>query len=216
MALTSDPLSWIPTLGLRESAWLSVHLVANDIATTSQAPQLAQLVLNLPETATSTAFEEYWMFVHKYCKEIGVAITGGHTGKATGQHSTLAGGGTMISIAPAGKMLLSKYARPGDLIMVTKEAAQVATSIPALSFPEMVKRNVDKRFGNRRLIFSIKPAPYRQGYAQMAWVLRPCTMLLKVVSSAPSMKWPQPQVVALSSMRRNYRWAKPAGGLPTL
>jgi hydrogenase maturation factor len=140
MALTSDPLSWIPTLGLRESAWLSVHLMANDIATTSQAPQLAQLILNLPESATSAEFEEYWMFVHKYCKEIGVAITGGHTGKAAGQHSTLAGGGTMISIAPAGKFLLSKNARPGDLIVVSKEAAQVATSILALSFPVMVKK----------------------------------------------------------------------------
>lgn len=144
MALTSDPLSWIPTLGLRESAWLSVHLMANDIATTSQAPQFAQLVLNLPETTTSAEFEEYWMFVHRYCKDIGVAITGGHTGKAAGQHSTIAGGGTMISIAPAGKILLSKYARPGDLIMVTKEAAQIASSILALSFPETVKKNCGK------------------------------------------------------------------------
>ncbi|QEC41465.1 AIR synthase-related protein [Pseudobacter ginsenosidimutans] len=144
MALTSDPLSWIPTLGLRESAWLSVHLMANDIATTSQPPQFAQLVLNLPESASSAEFEEYWMFVHQYCKDIGVAITGGHTGKAAGQHSTIAGGGTMISIAPAGKMLLSKYARPGDLIMITKEAAQIASSILALSFPETVKKNCGK------------------------------------------------------------------------
>lgn len=144
MALTSDPLSWIPTLGLRESAWLSVHLMANDIATTSQAPQFAQLVLNLPESATSKQFEEYWMFIHNYCKEIGVAITGGHTGKAAGQNSTLAGGGTMICIAPAEKMLLSKYASAGDLIFVTKEAAQIATSILALSFPEMVKKKCGK------------------------------------------------------------------------
>lgn len=140
MALTSDPLSWIPTLGLQESAWLSVHLMANDMATTSQPPQFVQLVLNLPESATSASFEEYWMYVHRFCKEIGVAITGGHTGKATGQHSTMAGGGTMVSIALEGSMLLSKYASPGDLLFVTKGAAQVATSILALSFPEMVKK----------------------------------------------------------------------------
>jgi hydrogenase maturation factor len=140
MALTSDPLSWIPTLGLQESAWLSVHLMANDIATTSQPPQFVQLVLNLPESASSAEFEEYWKFVHRYCKEAGISITGGHTGKAAGQHSTLAGGGTMIGIAAAEKMLLSKYAAPGDLILVTKEAAQVATSILALSFPETVKK----------------------------------------------------------------------------
>lgn len=140
MALTSDPLSWIPTLGLRESAWLSVHLMANDIATTSQPPQFAQLVLNLPESCTPGEFEAYWMHLHQYCKEIGVAITGGHTGKASGMNATLAGGGTMITVARPDDFLLSKFAEPGDFIIVTKEAAQIASSILALSFPEIVKR----------------------------------------------------------------------------
>lgn len=139
MALTSDPLSWIPTLGLQESAWLSVHLMANDIATTSQAPQFAQLVLNLPESCTSSEFETYWMHIHQYCKEIGVTITGGHTGKAAGMQSTLAGGGTMITVAPKDNLLLSKFARPGNFIVVTKEAAQIASSILALSFPDLVR-----------------------------------------------------------------------------
>jgi hydrogenase expression/formation protein HypE len=35
LAMTSDPLSLIPSLGLQESAWLSVHLMANDMATTA-------------------------------------------------------------------------------------------------------------------------------------------------------------------------------------
>ncbi|MDZ7683413.1 MAG: hypothetical protein U5J63_17310 [Fodinibius sp.] len=34
LATSSDPLSLIPSLGLKESAWLSVHLLANDMATT--------------------------------------------------------------------------------------------------------------------------------------------------------------------------------------
>lgn len=139
MALTSDPLSWIPTLGLQESAWLSVHLMANDIATTSQAPQFAQLVLNLPESCTTSEFEAYWMHIHNYCKEIGVTITGGHTGKAAGMQSTLAGGGTMITVAKTDDLLLSKFAQPGDFIVVTKEAAQIASSILALSFPDLVR-----------------------------------------------------------------------------
>lgn len=139
MALTSDPLSWIPSLGWRESAWLSVHLMANDMATTGVAPQYAQFVLNLPGTATAPEFETYWQYIHTYCKDIGVAITGGHTGKATGQQSTLAGGGTMAAIAPTGTFLLSRDARPGDVLLITREAALIATSILALSFPETVK-----------------------------------------------------------------------------
>ncbi len=48
LAISSDPLSLIPSLGLKESAWLTVHLLANDMATTGFAPQYAQFVLNLP------------------------------------------------------------------------------------------------------------------------------------------------------------------------
>ncbi|MDX1642701.1 MAG: AIR synthase, partial [Balneolaceae bacterium] len=39
LAISSDPLSLIPSLGLKESAWLSVHLLINDMATTGFAPQ---------------------------------------------------------------------------------------------------------------------------------------------------------------------------------
>ncbi len=141
MALTSDPLSLVPSIGLQESAWLSVHLMANDMATTGVAPQYAQLVLNLPEQTTGLQFETYWQYIHYYCKEINVAITGGHTGHAQGQQSTMAGGGTMIAIAPANSFLLSKNAAPGDVIIVTEEAAMLSSSILALSFPQRVKKN---------------------------------------------------------------------------
>src|SRR5690606_41017577 len=48
MALASDPLSYIPSIGIKESAFLSIHLTANDIATTGFSPQYGQFVLNLP------------------------------------------------------------------------------------------------------------------------------------------------------------------------
>lgn len=139
MALTSDPLTLIPTMGLRESAWLSVHLMANDMATTGKAPMYAQFVLNLPPHLSAEEFNEYWMYMHQFCEQMGTAITGGHTGRFEGLQSTVAGGGTMITIAPQGEMLTSKEARDGDIILVTKESALIATSILALSFPETVR-----------------------------------------------------------------------------
>lgn len=139
MALTSDPLSLIPTLGLKESAWLSVCLMANDMATTGKAPMYAQFVLNLPPTFTTEEFDTYWRHIHYFCKEMGTAITGGHTGRFEGIHSTIAGGGTMITMAPQGEMLTSKGASKGDVIVVTEESALIATSILALSFPKTVK-----------------------------------------------------------------------------
>ncbi|MCP1384086.1 AIR synthase family protein [Runella salmonicolor] len=139
MALTSDPLSYIPSLGLEESAWLSVHLMANDMATTGVAPQYAQFVLNLPTEVSETDFQAYWQYIHRFCQQIGVAITGGHTGRFEGINSTIAGGGTMIAVAEKGKMLCSQWAQPSHDIIVTKQAALIATSILARSFPNTVK-----------------------------------------------------------------------------
>lgn len=141
MALTSDPLTLIPTMGLRESAWLSVHLMANDMATTGKAPMYAQFVLNLPSHLSAQDFDAYWKYIHHFCEEMGTAITGGHTGRFDGLESTVAGGGTMITIAPQGEMLTSKGAGEGDVIVITKESALIATSILALSFPEHVKKH---------------------------------------------------------------------------
>jgi hydrogenase expression/formation protein HypE len=144
MALTSDPLSLIPSLGLQESAWLSVHLMANDMGTTGFAPMYAQMVLNLPTSLSQADFNTYWGFVHQYCNEIGVAITGGHTGRIEGQNSTIAGGGTMILTAPAQDILLSRNAGEGNLIVVTKECAISSSAILAMSFPETVRNKLGK------------------------------------------------------------------------
>jgi hydrogenase maturation factor len=124
---------------LRESAWLSVQLMANDMATTGFAPQYAQFVLNLPTTLSADDFEVYWKYIHEYCKALGVAITGGHTGRFDGMNSTVSGGGTMITIAPGEEIITSKGANPGDVVILTKECALISTAILALSFPETVK-----------------------------------------------------------------------------
>lgn len=146
MAMTSDPLSLIPSLGLEESAWLSVHLMANDMATTGFAPMFGQFVLNLPATLSKNDFEMYWNYIHQFCKDIGVSITGGHTGFIEGQNSTIAGGGTLITVAPKDKILVSKYANAGDSILVTKTSALSSAAILAMSFPETVKNKIGKEF----------------------------------------------------------------------
>lgn len=141
MALTSDPLSLVPTIGLRESAWLSVQLMANDMATTGFAPMYTQFVLNLPTTLSAEEFEQYWKYIHEYCQQLGVAITGGHTGRFDGLKSTVSGGGTMIAIAPGEDIITSKGAKPGDILIMTKECALLSTAILSLSFPQTIKQN---------------------------------------------------------------------------
>lgn len=139
MAVSSDPLSLVPTLGLKESAWLSVQLLVNDMATTGFAPMYAQMVLNLPPGLSKDDFNEYWDHIHRFCEEAGVAITGGHTCQIEGQNSTISGGGTMFLTAPLGQIITSNGAQPGDKIIMTKESALLSTSILAMSFPETIK-----------------------------------------------------------------------------
>lgn len=153
LASASDPLSLIPTLGLAESAWLSVHLTANDLATTGHAPMYAQFVLNLPTWISDEDFKTYWHHIHSYCKAIGVSITGGHTGKIPGQESTIAGGATFSLVAPADSILTSSKAGAGQSILVTKGCAISSTAILAMSFPQTVKNKLG-------------PAQWQQGCEQ--------------------------------------------------
>lgn len=149
LATSSDPLSLIPSLGLKESAWLSVHLLANDMATTGFAPQFAQFVLNLSPDFPLEQFKEYWNHIHNFCDDIGVAITGGHTEQVPGQESTTPGGGTMFLQAPLDDIITSDGAVPGNKIVVTKESALVSTAILAMSFPETVQNNCGKEIYER-------------------------------------------------------------------
>ncbi len=156
IAATSDPLSLIPSLGLQESAWLSVQLMANDMATTGFAPMYAQFVLNLPETFSTLEFNQYWQHIHSFAKEIGVAITGGHTGFIEGQNSTIAGGGTFFTIAPKNEILVSKKATVGNSILVTKQCAMSSTAILSMCFPETIKNKLGKEVYDEACSFFYK------------------------------------------------------------
>lgn len=145
LAISSDPLSLIPSLGMKVSAWLSVHLLANDMSTTGFGPQYAQFVLNLPLSLSREDFQEYWKHIHSLCEEMEISITGGHTGQIPGIESTISGGGTFFLKAPKNQILTSSLAKAGDAIILTKHAAISSTSLLAMSFPETVQSALGKK-----------------------------------------------------------------------
>src|SRR5690606_15335125 len=151
MALASDPLSYIPSIGIKESAFLSIHLTANDIATTGFSPQYGQFVLNLPVHVSDKELEDYWIHIGHFAEEVGLNITGGHTSFDSFSQSTLAGGVTMITIAERDKMLLASQAQEGDVLLMTKSAALISTSILAMTFPKYVERHVGKEIWEKAI-----------------------------------------------------------------
>lgn len=144
LAIASDPLSILPSLGMDISAWLSVHLMANDIATTGYAPMFGQFVLNLPSSLSNRDLENYWSYIHQYCLEIGTHITGGHTGFDVAGSSTIAGGGTMFAKVDLSIAKTSAMARTGDHLVMTKSAALSSTALLALSFPAYIANKLGK------------------------------------------------------------------------
>lgn len=142
LVVASDPASFIPALGVKESAWLTVILTANDVATSGYLPQYAQFVLNLTHKITYDEMTQYWDYIHQFCSEIGISITGGHTGFTDLGSSTLAGGVTMFSVTDNAHVKCSSFAKPHQDLILTKTAALSSASILAKSFPNYTKENL--------------------------------------------------------------------------
>ena len=151
--LKTDPVSLIPSLGVDNSAWLSVHLLASDVATSGFRPTFALFDLNLPPRIEDNEVEAYWHGIHRACKELGVTIAGGHAGRFVGCDYTIMGGGFMIALGPEDRYLASNMAREGDELLLTKGAAIATTGILAHAFPETVERNFGHEFLTRAKVY---------------------------------------------------------------
>jgi hydrogenase maturation factor len=145
MILTTDPISAIPALGMRLSAWLSVHLIASDYTTSGADPALAMFSYNFPEAMNQTEREEYVREIGNECRNLGVFVAGGHTGSYPGAGFTVIGTGSMLGFASERGYVSPSMSRVGDSIVMTKHAAIEAAASLAWSFPEFTEAKVGGR-----------------------------------------------------------------------
>ncbi len=144
MAITTDPLSLIPALGLERSAKLSCHLLASDLWTSGIPPAFASLDFNLPPDLSGADFERYWTAMSAAWKELEVAVVTGHTGRYPGCDVSIIGAGTLIGIGDEGRYITPAMAMPGDRLIVTKGCAIEATAIAAHLVPEALATRLDE------------------------------------------------------------------------
>ncbi len=149
LILTTDPVSVIPGLGFRLSAWLSVHLIASDFTTSGLSPEFASFDFNLPLVMTAADQEAYLKAIGSTCKELGVAIVAGHTGSYPGAGFTVVGGGTMFGFGKKGGYVDPTMAREGDAVVMTKGVAIEAVASLANSFPKRTSRMVGRELAAR-------------------------------------------------------------------
>jgi len=138
LVVTSDPLSVIPSIGLKESAWLSIHLLASDLSTSGVEPQFAMLDLNLPPKMDLESVGAYVTAISDECRRLGIAIVGGHTGRYPGSDYTVVGGGMMFSVADGEAYVTPAMANPGDAVLITKGAAIGTAAVLGRAFPSTI------------------------------------------------------------------------------
>jgi hydrogenase expression/formation protein HypE len=144
MAVTTDPLSVLPALGLERSARLAAHLVASDLWTTGIPPAYASVCLTLPPDFRDGDLEIYAAALGGAWKELGVGVVTGHTGRHEGMSGTIVGAATLIGVGDEGRTVTPGAARPGDVVIVTKGCAIETAAIAAWLAPVRLRQHVDE------------------------------------------------------------------------
>ena len=142
LVASTDPLSLIPQLGVEDSAWMSVNLLANDLSTSGVAPQYMMVDLSLPPALSNETLATYWKALSQECASLGISIIGGNTGKFDGCDLTIIGSGTTLAVGDKHRVVVSSGARLGDSVILTKGAAISTTGLMAKIFPNKVREKL--------------------------------------------------------------------------
>jgi hydrogenase expression/formation protein HypE len=138
LVFKSDPI----TFTSKQLGHYLVHVNANDIATTGARPRWLLLTMLMPEKHTTTrAVMRIADDVEAACREIGVAVIGGHSEVTHGLRRPLLIG-TMIGDVEEKQLITPHGARPGHRILLTKGVPIEATAILAREFPERIRRKL--------------------------------------------------------------------------
>jgi hydrogenase maturation factor len=134
MAVTTDPLFVMPQFGWRRAAWFAIHIVASDAGTSGLRPQYITIDLNLPPEMPDDDLEALWLEVDRTCRDLGLAVVTGHTGRYDGCAYPMLGGATVIATGDREKYVSPSMIKPGDALLVTKGAAIETTGMFGAAF----------------------------------------------------------------------------------
>ncbi len=137
LVVKSDPI----TGAIGSVGWLSVHINANDVASTGVRPQWFLCVTLLPEGDGEELLDEIMEQMHAACCEVGVSLVGGHTETTPGLDRPLLIG-FMMGEAAKDRYVTTSGARPGDAIILTKGAGIEGTAVLAQDLSEILRERV--------------------------------------------------------------------------
>lgn len=138
VALATDPVFVMPSLGFDRAAWFAFHILMSDVAVSGLEPTHLSIDLNLPPEITDEQFATVWGTMHAEAEELGVSVVTGHTGRYAGCNYPMVGGGTALAVGDPDDLVRPDGARAGDEVIVTKGPAIEATGLLAIQFEEIL------------------------------------------------------------------------------
>ena len=113
-----------------------VQVNANDLATTGATPSWLLVTLLLPENAADEAMAERLMGqIGDACRELDIALVGGHTEITYGLDRPVAVA-SLLGLVDRDRLVTPRGAQPGDRLLLTKSVPIEATAILARERPE--------------------------------------------------------------------------------
>ena len=135
----SDPV----TFATDRAGWYAVQVCANDVACTGATPRWFLATLLVPERFSQDDAVGVFDDVVSACRELGVALIGGHSEVTQGIERPIVMG-TMLGEVDRDRLISTGGAREGDSIVLTKGLAVEGTALLARDFPnELTQAGVD-------------------------------------------------------------------------
>ncbi|MEM4724687.1 MAG: AIR synthase family protein [Candidatus Hadarchaeum sp.] len=132
----TDPI----TFATEEIGWYLVQVNANDLATTGAMPRWLLVTLLLPEDKTTPELAQHILAqIDTACKELHIAVVGGHTEVTYGLDRPIAIGHMLGEVA-RDKLVTTGGAQVGDDLVLVKGIAIEGTSIIAREKTQELQR----------------------------------------------------------------------------
>jgi len=122
----TDPV----TFTSKEIGWYAVNINANDVAVMGAKPLWFQASLLFPVGTGEDTVREVFTQIDAACKDLGIAVTGGHT-EVTAAVNQPVVVGDMHGLVEKDRLVTSSGARPEDVVVMTKAAGIEGTGILA-------------------------------------------------------------------------------------
>jgi hydrogenase maturation factor len=143
VAMATDPVFVMPSLGFERAAWFAFHILMSDVAVSGIPPTHLSVDFNLPPEITDEEFETVWTTFDEEARDLGVSIVTGHTGRYAGCNYPMVGGGTPLAVGDPDDLVRPDGSREGDRVIVTKGPAIEATGLLSIQYEPLLAEAVD-------------------------------------------------------------------------